>query len=40
MDQAFWHQKWANNEIGFHRDTVHSFLEKYWRTIKPKEPGS
>ncbi len=29
MDAAFWHQKWQENQIGFHRDTVNAFLIKY-----------
>ena len=26
MDTDFWHQKWANNEIGFHKDQVNPLL--------------
>ena len=29
MDAEFWHQKWQNNQIGFHRDTVNPFLVDY-----------
>jgi thiopurine S-methyltransferase len=29
MDAEFWHQKWQNNQIGFHRDVVNPFLVDY-----------
>ncbi|PHS70619.1 MAG: thiopurine S-methyltransferase [Methylophaga sp.] len=29
MDVDFWHQKWKNNEIGFHLSEVNSLLVKY-----------
>ncbi|RTL10183.1 MAG: thiopurine S-methyltransferase [Neisseriaceae bacterium] len=30
MDHDFWHQKWKNNEIGFHREEINEFLQKYY----------
>jgi len=35
MNKDFWHQRWQRNEIGFHRDSVHPALEKYWSAISP-----
>jgi thiopurine S-methyltransferase len=29
MDAEFWHQKWQNNQIGFHRHAVNPFLVDY-----------
>ncbi len=29
MDENFWHQKWANREIGFHQSQAHPLLVKY-----------
>ena len=29
MDAAFWHQKWEQNQIGFHRNTVNAFLVEH-----------
>ena len=26
----FWHAKWKSDKIGFHKDTYHSSLVKYW----------
>lgn len=33
MDAAFWHQKWASNQIGFHRDTVNPLLVRYLNNL-------
>ncbi len=35
MEQEFWHQRWAENQIGFHRDSVHPMLMRYWSTLCP-----
>lgn len=29
MEPAFWHKKWANNNIAFHRSAVNPLLEKH-----------
>lgn len=29
MDPSYWQQRWRQNDIGFHRDTVNPILEKY-----------
>ncbi len=33
MDAEFWHQKWKNNEIGFHQNIVNPFLIDYFDTL-------
>ncbi len=33
MEQAFWHGRWENNEIGFHEDGGNPFLKKYIDTL-------
>ena len=33
MDSGFWHERWARDEIGFHRREVHPFLARHWRRI-------
>jgi thiopurine S-methyltransferase len=30
MHPDFWHDRWQQNQIGFHQDEVHSLLRKYW----------
>jgi thiopurine S-methyltransferase len=30
MESAFWHERWAKNEIGFHRQEVHPYLQQFW----------
>lgn len=34
MEPGFWHQRWQNNEIGFHQDRVNSFLQLYWPQLQ------
>jgi thiopurine S-methyltransferase len=38
MEHAFWHEKWQQNQIGFHRDDINSHLEKQWAKLAV-EPG-
>jgi thiopurine S-methyltransferase len=33
LESAFWHEKWANDEIGFHRLDVHPLLAKHWTRV-------
>lgn len=33
MKPEFWHQKWADNQIGFHLGEPHPLLEKHWQGI-------
>jgi thiopurine S-methyltransferase len=30
MDPSFWHDRWENQDIGFHQTDVHALLPKYW----------
>lgn len=34
MEPDFWHQRWRNNEIGFHQPQVNPRLEAYWQRLK------
>ena len=34
MDQNFWLDKWANNQIGFHELTTHSLLRDWWPKLE------
>lgn len=40
MEQQFWHERWANDEIGFHQDTVTPLLEKYWDSLSYSSAGT
>ena len=33
MHPEFWHQRWADNQIGFHQDTPTPLLLKYWQSL-------
>lgn len=33
MDPSFWLSRWAANQIGFHRDSVHPLLERHWAAL-------
>lgn len=33
MDADFWHQRWQDNEIGFHQDQPTPLLQKHWPAI-------
>lgn len=33
MEQGFWHQRWAENAIGFHLEEVNPFLVKCWSEL-------
>ena len=32
MDASFWHERWQNNEIGFHQDVATPLLKTHWNT--------
>lgn len=36
MEQEFWHNRWNNNEIGFHQETVNPYLQRYWSRLQLK----
>ena len=33
MQPEFWHQRWADNQIGFHQDAPTPLLLKHWRAL-------
>ncbi len=33
MEPKFWHERWRDNEIGFHQTDTHAFLLNYWPTL-------
>ena len=33
MDPDFWHQRWRNNEIGFHQGEPAPLLQKHWPAV-------
>ncbi|ANY86097.1 MULTISPECIES: thiopurine S-methyltransferase [Pseudomonas] len=33
MEPAFWHKRWADNQIGFHQARVNPYLQTYWPTL-------
>lgn len=37
MDPAFWHERWARDEIGFHRSRVHPMLRRHWPALAPAD---
>ena len=39
MEPAFWQQRWADNQIGFHQAQVNPYLQRYWPTLG-LAPGS
>lgn len=36
MEKQFWHNRWKNNEIGFHQYTENPFLVKYFHRLNLK----
>ncbi len=30
MESSFWHQRWAENQIGFHQEKINSRLIRFW----------
>ena len=38
MEHEFWHERWKNREIGFHRNDVHPLLMQHFKAAA--EPGS
>lgn len=33
MDHAFWHQRWRDNQIGFHQESVNPHLLAHWLAL-------
>jgi hypothetical protein len=34
MEPAFWHKRWADNQIGFHQAQVNPYLQTYWPQLQ------
>lgn len=34
MDKQFWHERWENNQIGFHQREINSYLQEYWSRLQ------
>ncbi|MCK9989349.1 MAG: thiopurine S-methyltransferase [Rugosibacter sp.] len=34
MENDFWHERWAKNEIGFHKPEIHPYLQRYWPDLQ------
>lgn len=35
MDAEFWHQRWQDNDIGFHQPAVSPLLQRHWQALSP-----
>ena len=33
MDPEFWHERWAQQQIGFHQQDINPYLVHYWRRL-------
>lgn len=33
MEPAFWHKRWADNQIGFHQAQVNPYLQAHWSAL-------
>lgn len=33
LEADFWVERWKNNQIGFHQETINRHLEEYWRHL-------
>ncbi|WP_194089187.1 thiopurine S-methyltransferase [Vibrio hibernica] len=40
QDQEFWHNKWAENKIGFHLVDVNPLLPQFWPQVQPTQDQS
>lgn len=39
MDKDFWRERWRQNKIGFHRESVHPDLKAHWRSVSRSGSG-
>ncbi|MEQ1635302.1 MAG: thiopurine S-methyltransferase [Methylococcales bacterium] len=39
MQQEFWHERWQQNQIGFHNEAINPYLQQYWPALQ-LNPGS
>lgn len=33
MDSVFWHERWQQNQIGFHQDEINAHLTSFWQQL-------
>lgn len=33
MEAEFWHQRWQNNRIGFHQESINPYLQAHWSRL-------
>lgn len=33
MEAEFWHQRWQNNRIGFHQESINPYLQAHWTRL-------
>lgn len=33
MDSVFWHERWQQNQIGFHQDEINAHLTAFWKQL-------
>jgi thiopurine S-methyltransferase len=34
MDLDFWHERWQNNETGFHQETINPYMQRNWSRLQ------
>lgn len=39
MEPDFWHQRWQQNQIGFHQPDINPYLRKYWAELAVPAPA-
>ena len=39
MEPDFWHQRWQQNQIGFHQGEVNPYLQRYWSELNVPAPA-
>ncbi len=40
MEPEFWHQRWQENQIGFHQDEFNPQLQRWWKTLELDDNAS
>ncbi len=40
MKAEFWHERWQENKIGFHRDEVNTYLKDNWHKLGLEAPAT
>lgn len=39
MEPEFWHQRWQQNQIGFHQGEINPYLRRYWHKLGVSAPA-